>query len=154
MGCAPFTLQVQCIMKRLDSQLVDERDPSSRGIYLRTREGGDMAVARVEWSRLETRAQDINHVLPCVVSSLAAGDCVYVHCITGVSRGGYVAAVLGAVATGLRESCMEYYWRVNALRHLKVEGEGGRFARRPRYHRGQREDNGEQGMKQLEGLWV
>jgi hypothetical protein len=73
---------------------------------------------RVEMSNSATRASDFRAVAPLLVRSLYAGDNAVVHCMTGLCRGPFAAALSCAVLH--QEPLREAWNRIETLRNTQL----------------------------------
>jgi len=70
-------------------------------------------------SNANVRAKHMEATMDCVINSVRQGDNVYVHCVSGLSRGPVAAMILSAELMGI--SMDDARWWVNHARNVKDE---------------------------------
>ena len=108
-----LSLQVHCYSRHPSQVQLDDGNPSTRGAAI-----PGCVVVRLEMSHHRHRLNDLRAVLPLMARSLACGDNIYIHCMTGLSRGPLGAAIL--IAALNREPLDTAIRRIDSLRNTKL----------------------------------
>ena len=108
-------IQVYCAQRKPEEQYIDNWQDGwqEKGCNL----PGSILV-KIEASHPASVLADFKKHLPFILTSLETGDNVYVHCVSGLSRGPLVASLLSALL--LREPVLVSFNRIKQLRNIHV----------------------------------
>jgi len=112
-------IQVCFTQRKPEEQFIDNWNRNSAGGE--QQRGCTLLVSvlvKIEASHPASVLADFKKHLPFILTSLETGDNVYVHCVSGLSRGPLVASLLSALL--LREPVLVSFNRIKQLRNIHV----------------------------------